>query len=600
MLWGCIYANGNVPVNEYAFTNLLTGRAGLELVVLEPQTQSIKANKVIPCSPLTTPVNGATGVPVETVIEWEETPGSLGYIISLGTFSGGTDILQPTSIGFNSFSPAQGLPENTLIYVNIEVRDTGSTTIVCDEQQFTTGSITAIPGCTDLINPSDGSTNVPLNVTLRWNYAPRATNYAVQLGTAPGTSDVLDVNLMSNDLSYTIPFTLTDNTTYNARIIPENDIGERLGCVETTFTTIVLDDDVPSCTTLLTPANGAEGVALTPLLSWNAVPSADGYLLTIGTTPDNADILDNADLGDQTSTLVLDFLSGTTYYVTVTPYNSAGNAIGCGQTSFTTTRGCGPYVDANGTVVDFNPVITLDDSYVFCVDDSPLTLTHSGDGDEFSWLQIRETTEIEVSSERDVNITEAGEYRFELTKIIPFPDGNVLECFSTHTFSVSISEAPTITGVDIRNQGFNFRLEVFIEGSSEYEFALDNEEGPYQNSSVFNNVNISDTFVYVRDKNGCGIVSRRLQRDRGFPKYFTPNGDGINDYWQVRGVRINGETVTNIQIFDRFGKRITEINPRGMGWDGTYGGKQLLDNGFWYQASTESNVVFTGYFALRK
>ena len=132
------------------------------------------------------------------------------------------------------------------------------------------------------------------------------------------------------------------------------------------------------------------------------------------------------------------------------------------------------------------------------------------------------------------------------------------------------------------------------------KFYSGNPAGPYQASPLLQNINPLDIQVYVRDIGGCGMDSRVIRPDPGFPKYFTPNGDGINDTWQVRGVVVNGETVTSIEIYDRYGKRLKTILPYGLGWDGTYHGRQLLDSGFWYKAYTASNVIFTGYFALRR
>jgi hypothetical protein len=38
--------------------------------------------------------------------------------------------------------------------------------------------------------------------------------------------------------------------------------------------------------------------------------------------------------------------------------------------------------------------------------------------------------------------------------------------------------------------------------------------------------------VYVRDKNGCGIVTDKVYLLM-YPKFFTPNGDGYNDTWSI-------------------------------------------------------------------
>jgi gliding motility-associated-like protein len=57
--------------------------------------------------------------------------------------------------------------------------------------------------------------------------------------------------------------------------------------------------------------------------------------------------------------------------------------------------------------------------------------------------------------------------------------------------------------------------------------------------------------------------------------FFTPNGDGANDYWNLKG--LNGSIYKNakIFIFDRYGKLLKQLNPYGVGWDGNYNGNSL-------------------------
>ena len=162
------------------------------------------------------------------------------------------------------------------------------------------------------------------------------------------------------------------------------------------------------------------------------------------------------------------------------------------------------------------------------------------------------------------------------------------------------SEGPTIETVSFQNQGLGATVNVLVSGDGDYEYAIGNMTGPYQDSPTFTNVNFSNIEVFVRDRNGCGIASQRIDPDLGFPKYFTPNGDGINDFWQVRGVVVNGQRIARIEVFDRYGKRVADFSPFSRGWDGTFNGRRLLDTGFWYKATTDTNAVLIGHFALRR
>ena len=58
------------------------------------------------------------------------------------------------------------------------------------------------------------------------------------------------------------------------------------------------------------------------------------------------------------------------------------------------------------------------------------------------------------------------------------------------------------------------------------------------------------------------------------------------------------ELGTEILIFDRFGKLLTQINPAGPGWDGTFNGVALPSGGYWFSSKLEDGRVFKGHFAL--
>lgn len=553
----------------------------------------------MPCALLLSPLNGATDVSIITSISFEQVPGAVNYFVDIGTSPGATDILNNFNAGnTGNFVPPQGLPENTEVHLTIRAFFV-SNSITCDSQSFTTEDNMLIPSCTQVTNPANGSTNVPVETNLSWGYAPRATGYIVQIGTTPGATDVLDQDV-GNVLTYNIPFDLASDTTYYVTIIPYNENGTITGCPETVFTTELLDMFPPPCTQLISPADGAVEIALTPILTWAPIANADGYLIAVGSSPNTNDVLNETDIGNTTSTPVIDFDEGTLYYVTITPYNDAGVATNCTQTTFMTTFGCGPYIEpTTGVEVDLNPIIILQDEYRICAGEAPLTLSYDEATFSTIWFRMEEFEEVAFSENATVTITESGLYRLEVTVEEEVEAGTIL-CSSSEVFEVFVSEEPTIENISFTNQGLTASVTVTVSGDGDYEFAQGSIEGPYQSSPVLNQVPLSNIDIYVRDRNGCGTANQMIRPDLGFPKYFTPNNDGINDTWQVRGVVVDGETITEIEIFDRFGKRIITISPFGRGWDGSYAGRTLLDQGFWYKASTDSSRVFVGTFALRR
>jgi gliding motility-associated-like protein len=83
------------------------------------------------------------------------------------------------------------------------------------------------------------------------------------------------------------------------------------------------------------------------------------------------------------------------------------------------------------------------------------------------------------------------------------------------------------------------------------------------------------------------------------PKFFTPNNDGYNDYWTVKGM-ISYPTA-ELRIFDRYGKLLKELRPNSIGWDGTFNGQPLPASDYWFVFKLEANTPDKrGHFSLKR
>lgn len=100
-------------------------------------------------------------------------------------------------------------------------------------------------------------------------------------------------------------------------------------------------------------------------------------------------------------------------------------------------------------------------------------------------------------------------------------------------------------------------------------------------TSMWYNVTITDSYgctavdsVYIEVEPPCGEVF--------VPSAFSPNGDGINDHFFVRGNCIEDLL---LQVFDRWGELVFETSNIAIKWDGSYRGKDLDAGVFVYQLS---------------
>ncbi|MFN3754487.1 T9SS type B sorting domain-containing protein, partial [Flavobacterium sp.] len=159
----------------------------------------------------------------------------------------------------------------------------------------------------------------------------------------------------------------------------------------------------------------------------------------------------------------------------------------------------------------------------------------------------------------------------------------------------------TVTNAFAENQ----IITVSYEGYGVYEYSLD--DGPRQVSNVFENVPIGEHTIYVwdvRDSSGysCGVEFISGVQVIDYPHYFTPNGDGIHDTWNVRGLE-SFSGMTKIYIFDRYGKLLKQISSAGEGWDGTYNGQPLPSTDYWFTVDYPEQggmKQFKAHFSLKR
>ena len=88
-----------------------------------------------------------------------------------------------------------------------------------------------------------------------------------------------------------------------------------------------------------------------------------------------------------------------------------------------------------------------------------------------------------------------------------------------------------------------------------------------------------------------------------YPLFFTPNGDGYHDTWNIAG--IGTQPYAKIYIFDRYGKLLKQLSPTGEGWNGTYNGALMPTDDYWFKVVYNEPInnerkTFTAHFTLKR
>lgn len=193
-----------------------------------------------------------------------------------------------------------------------------------------------------------------------------------------------------------------------------------------------------------------------------------------------------------------------------------------------------------------------------------------------------------------INIEDSGEYSVEVTNI-QIIEGVEVVCTNTKNFDVEIS---SLAEVSYSLTGFLDNAQVIINASGNGDYVYSLNGSNFTDNNIFD-VNQLENTIEVQDINGCGVVSLNFT-SLSIPQFFTPNGDGFNDYWQIKGIRQSANTVKNIFIFDRYGKLLKRLSPRLVGWDGNYEGRQMPPQDYWYKIELQSGKIITGHLTLKR
>ncbi|WP_289037170.1 gliding motility-associated C-terminal domain-containing protein [uncultured Zobellia sp.] len=301
------------------------------LLVRNDITLTVNATKA--CVTLANPVNGASNVPINTGIEWNDNPGACGYKISVGTSSGATDIVNNEDVGEVSiYNFTTDLPPNQEIFVTIIPYFDDGDFAGCTEESFTTNTSAVAPECTTLNSPENDDTNVAADIpSISWNPAFGADTYQIEITSTSGRNNLVMTNV-GNTLTHNLSEDFQSGDVVTVQIIPSNSVGDAVGpCSTESFTIVSASPTVPSsCSDLASPLAGAANVATDiGSISWDPVADATEYRISINGSISNINDITNQNITTSSHTLPGDFDNGETVSVTITPFNTTGDAIGC-------------------------------------------------------------------------------------------------------------------------------------------------------------------------------------------------------------------------------------------------------------------------------
>jgi hypothetical protein len=172
---------------------------------------------------------------------------------------------------------------------------------------------------------------------------------------------------------------------------------------------------------------------------------------------------------------------------------------------------------------------------VICVDVDGTVLDQQGIGEDlgtdytYEWIAGGNT----ISTEAVLNFTETPNFNSVSLIVTDNHSGCSIE-FNT---TLLVYSRPETVEVEIEGSDFTGGYIISAEATpgpgneTTYEYSADN--GNWQESTVFRNLDPGNHTISAREINGCGITTSEEFYLVGYPRFFTPNSDGYNDTWNI-------------------------------------------------------------------
>ncbi|MFT5821266.1 MAG: gliding motility-associated-like protein [Crocinitomix sp.] len=427
----------------------------------------------------------------------------------------------------------------------------------------------------------------------------------------------------------TITLTATDTAgnimTCSFDVIPIDDTAPTITCPPD----ITVNTDLGVC--------GATVIYGTPIGDDNCSPTTaltagliSGSLFSVGTTTNTYEVIDDVGLSATCSFDVTVFDNENpilTCGANITVDNDPGE---CGATvtytdpTFSDNCGTTGLVQTDGLASGVAyPIGTTTNSFVI-TDESGNSVTCSFDviveDNEAPTIVCPDdiaTCDATTDFEEPTFTDNCGDLVLTLNAGLPsgseFPHGTTTNVYivtdafgneATCSFVVTRNPIPAIVGgIDVTiNAGDSTELDPLAPLASVFEWSpVDGLSNPFIQNPMASPMETTTYVLTVTTPEGCQNskeLTVTINLEILINNYMSPNGDGKNDTWIIKGAYILEEC--EIQIYDSWGNKIYESTGYESDWDGTHEGDPLPPGVYYYVIACDGDDSLTGSITLNR
>jgi len=167
---------------------------------------------------------------------------------------------------------------------------------------------------------------------------------------------------------------------------------------------------------------------------------------------------------------------------------------------------------------------------------------------------------------------------------------NVGSCLTKDSILVTINPLPVVLTNNEASTCPGFPAQITASGGVKYQWSPSQTLSDALSPNPLASPTVNTTYaVVVTDINGCSEdgevkVSIAPTGKIYIPNAFTPNSDGINDCFTIKGAQ--GSSIFELAIYNRFGEKVFYTNNPSNCWDGSFKGKPQPTGSFAYTLKT--------------
>ena len=573
----------DAPVAVADTATVLEDAATTSIDVIANDTD-VDLGNILSLTTVSTPGTGTVSISLDGVsVDYTPSADFNGTEVITYTVSDGTDTATGTLTV--TVTPVNDAPEAIADTATVsEDSATTSIDVIANDTDVDLGNILSL---TTVSTPGTGTVSINLD-GVSVDYTPSADfngteviTYTVSDGTDTATGTLTVTVTPVNDAPEAIADTATvseDSATTSIDVIA-NDTDVDLG-------------NILSLTTVSTPGTGTVSINLDGV-SVDYTPSADFN----GTEVITYTVSDGTDTATGTLT------------VTVTPVNDAPEAIADTATVSEDSATTSIDVIANDTDVDLGNILSL--TTVSTPGTGTVSINLDGVSVDYTPSADFNGTEVITYTVSDGTDTATGTLTVTVTPVNDAP--------IAVEDTASVLENAIMISTDVISNDIDVDGDILLLSAISYsglgtvivnvdEITIDYTPAPNFIGTEVINYSVTDGVLSSEGVLNINVITPEeiqiTKPELNIPKFFTPNGDGINDTWNIKWNNISNYKIIEVNIYNRYGKILKKINSFDNGWDGTYNGKLMPPNDYWVAIKlvpmneTKRIIIETSNFSL--